>query len=162
VLLVNPGCTGVRIGRGQVLTAKHCLDGRGLGADYGPYTVKYVSWTYDYAVLQGDTAHEAVTLSDAVPGEHVMVVGYPMSIDDQKQHLTYTDGLYTGVETAEHMQRITAYAYYGNSGGGVWNDAGELVGILVEIRPASLGEYGPVPMPAHSYMVPVRLVKGVL
>lgn len=162
VLLKDPGCTGVRIGSGQLLTAKHCLnDEQAVGDDYSGYTVRYIDPVHDFIVMDGDKWLARVSLPNALVGERVYVVGYPQSIDDGEQHLTVTDGVYTGVEH-ESMQRLTSYAYYGNSGGGAWNASGELVGILVEIRPADIGQYGPMPMPAHSYMVPTRLIRGAL
>lgn len=160
--LSDPGCTGVRIGGGKVVTAQHCVEDKyAVGDKYTGLTVEYISDKYDFAVLGGDTAQSPVPLVDAVVGERVYVVGYPVSIDDEEQYLTVTDGVYTGV-VADYMQRITAYAYYGNSGGGAWNSSGELVGILVEIRPVGEGQYGIFPMPAHSYMVPAKLVRDVL
>lgn len=165
VLLNDPGCTGVRIGGGQVLTAKHCIAGEDsslkVGDDYSGYTVSYIDHDHDFIVMVGDRPLDRIRLPNALIGERVYIVGYPQSIDDSEQHATVTDGIFTGVEY-EGMQRVTAYAYYGNSGGGAWNEAGELVGILVEIRPVGVGQYGVVPMPAHSYMVPTRLIRGAL
>lgn len=161
VLLDDPGCTGVRIGDGLVLTAKHCMNGRVVGDIYSNFTVKYVSPAYDFAVMSGDGPTAGVILQDALIGEHLYVVGYPQSVDDLKQYLTVTDGIFAGPSSYD-QERITAYGYYGNSGGGVWNDSGELIGILVTMRP-STATYGPseipVPMPAHSFMVPVRFIR---
>ncbi len=162
VLLNEPGCTGVRIGRGLVLTARHCVEDRYLvGQLYSGYTVSYIDSKLDFIVMTGAAYIEPITMPSVVFGEHVYVLGYPVSVDDGEQHLTITDGIFTGV-VAEGLERITAYAYYGNSGGGVWNDRAELVGILVQMRPAGEGEYGVVPMPAHSYMVPVAAIRSVL
>jgi hypothetical protein len=162
VLLDSPGCTGIRVGGGHIVTAQHCVEGNYLvGELYTGYTVEYISPDYDFAVLAGDEPYMPATLTSAVIGEHVYVVGYPVSIDDNEQQLTVTDGVFTGA-TDGYLERVTAYGYYGNSGGGVWNDAAELVGVLVEIRPALDGWYGTAPMPAHSYMVPVDLVARFL
>jgi hypothetical protein len=163
VLLSEPGCTGVRVGGGLVLTAKHCIEDRyDLNDTYSGFQISHISATRDFIVMAGDTFIKPVALSSALIGEHVYIVGFPMSIDDGAQALTVTDGVFTGREF-EGMERITAYAYYGNSGGGVWNDAGELIGILVEMRPDSAGYHGlPSPHPAYSYMVPVRSIRGAL
>lgn len=161
MLMKDPGCTGVRVGGGLVVTAAHCLNDRVLGDLYTDLKVGYISPHHDFAVLSGDTPVSPVWLVDARIGERLYVVGYPGSIDDDTQPLTVTDGVYTGV-TSGNMERITAFAYYGNSGGGVWSETGALLGIVVEIRPAGDGNYGPVPMPAHSYMVPIRYVRSVL
>ncbi len=163
VLLHDPGCTGVRVGNGEVLTAKHCIKERVTGDAYDAYKVKYISPEYDFAVLSGDTQLPIVLMPDAQLGEHLYVVGYPTDINDGKQHLAVTDGVYVGTEW-RNMQRITAYAYYGNSGGGCWNDAGELLGILVELRltDATTGDKYPVPLQAYTYIVPVRYIRGML
>jgi S1-C subfamily serine protease len=102
-------------------------------------------------------------MSNAVIGEHVYVIGFPGSVDDGKGHLTVTDGVYTGAQDG-YMQRITAFGYYGNSGGGAWNDRGELIGIVVEIRPtdSTYDDSYPVPFPASTYMVPVKYVRDTL
>lgn len=155
VLLEPPGCTGVRIGRGVIVTAKHCVDG-----DLDPrYKITYTSPDHDFALLYGDRKVTEVSLRTAFLGEHLYAVGFPQAIEDAKQHPTVTDGIYTGV-TYSDMQRVTAFGYYGNSGGGVWSDSGELLGILVELRPttATYGTGAPVPFPAYTYMVPIALV----
>jgi S1-C subfamily serine protease len=161
VLLTAPGCTGVRVGSGKVVTAKHCIEGMKLGGRYSGMTIEYIDAKLDYAVLAGDTAIPPVAIRNVLPGERVFVVGYPGSLDDDEQHLTVTDGVFTGV-TSDGLERITAYAYYGNSGGGVWTEDAELAGILVEMRPAVDGAYGVVPYPAHSYMVPISAVVEAL
>ena len=163
VLLKDPGCTGVRIGGGLVVTAKHCMGSRHEGDRHSGMTVGYISPDHDFAVLKGDAPIMSVWLRDAKIGQHVYAIGFPVSIDDGKQHLTVTDGIVAGPADSEDQERITAYAYYGNSGGGVWGDGGEVVGILVEIRPSGTADGGyPVPMPAHSYMVPISFVRDVV
>jgi hypothetical protein len=118
----------------------------------------YIDANHDFVVMSGDTWIESVRLPSALIGEHVYIVGYPMSIDDGAQGLTVTDGVYTG-RSFEDMERVTAYAYYGNSGGGVWADSGDLLGILVQIRPDAYGFNDlPSPHPAYSYMVPTRYI----
>ena len=153
------GCTGVRIGGGKVLSAAHCLeDGMGKGDTYSGLTIEYVHSAFDYIVLTGDKPIERVRMPDAVIGERVYVVGYPVQLDESVQ-LTVTDGVYTGASD-QYMERLTALAYYGNSGGGAWNEAGELVGIVIQIRPTD-GSYGPFPspFPGYTYMVPVDLIR---
>jgi S1-C subfamily serine protease len=161
VLLDNPGCTGILIGRGYVLTAQHCVEGEyGVGDVYSGYTIKYIDPVDDFVVMTGDKARVAVALRDVTLGEHLYIVGYPASIDDGEQYLTITDGIYTGVvltrDTGAQLQRVTAYAYRGNSGGGVWNDWGELIGVHVE------GRYlddNTTRREAHSYMVPIAKIR---
>ncbi len=162
MLLKDPGCTGVRIGGGLVVTAKHCMNERVVGDLYTGLTVGYISPDHDFAVLKGDAPVMAVWMRDARIGDHLYIIGYPQSIDDEKQYLTVTDGVFTGVTDA-NLERVTAYSYYGNSGGGVWDDDGALLGLLVEGRRTSstVGGY-PVFLPAHSYIVPVRFIRSVV
>lgn len=166
VLLEDPGCTGIRIGGGKVLTAKHCMDDHPVGSVYTGFTVEYIDAHSDFAVLSGDAPATWVTMPDASEGERVYVVGYGMDINDGKQRRATTDGVYTGVEIDDSsgvLQRITAFAYYGNSGGGVWNERGDLVGILVQGRFTGATYNGyPVPFPCYQYMVPIRFVREVL
>ena len=59
--------------------------------------------------------------------------------------------------------RITAPAYFGNSGGGVWADDGSLVGIAVAIMTARLpGIPWPLPYPGQTFMVPIENVRPYL
>lgn len=162
LLLDNPACSAVRIGGGKVLTAKHCMEKRVVGDLYGAYKVAYIDADHDFAVLTGDPYSELVTLADAAIGDHVYVVGWPISVDDGKQYLTVTDGVRAGPSVRDE-DRITAPAYYGNSGGGVWNDRGELVGVTVEIRPTS-ATYNdlPAPLVGHTFMVPSRLIRHAI
>ncbi len=163
VKLNGPGCSAVRIGGGRVVTAKHCVGSKRIGDVYSDLVLEYLSPSYDFVILKGDVRLTKVVMSDAIIGEHVYAVGFPGSIDDGKGHLTVTDGVFTGVEDG-YMQRITAFGYYGNSGGGgVWNNRGELVGILVEIRPTDATYDGyTAPFPASTYMVPVKYIRETI
>lgn len=160
ILLKDPGCTGIRVGGGLVVTAAHCVDEMELGADYSGFKLGYVSPDYDFAVMSGDKEIDPVALVDAAIGQHVYVVGYPVSIDDGEQQLTVTDGVFTGAVDG-YMQRLTSGCYYGNSGGGAWSASG-LIGVVVEIRPVADTQYGPLPFPFHCYTVPAKLLRDVM
>lgn len=146
-----------------MLTAKHCMNDRKVGDPDSGFVVGFISPLHDFAVLTGDTEISPVAMVDAIIGEHVYVIGYPESIDDGQQYRTVTDGVYTGV-TYNDMQRVTAFGYYGNSGGGVWNDKGELLGVLVQMRPtdATYHDKYPTPFPAYTYMVKIKYVRKVM
>lgn len=136
VKLQDPGCTAVRIGNGHVLTAKHCVKGGyNVGEVYAGYKVEYIDDVDDFAVLADPAAVAPVKLVVARDGEHLYSVGYPVDGQNQAGKRTITDGVYTGATYQRGLalyKRHTAYTYRGNSGGGIWNDRGELLGIHVE------------------------------
>lgn len=145
------GCTVVDVGKGLVVTAKHCVDHLDRGEDTEAGMLVYISPDYDYAILF-DTArlgHAVVTLRAPAVGEHVYAVGYPMQLGNHKQELTVTDGVVAGPFDDEGNIRFTAPIYFGNSGGGVWGEDGALVGISVN---------GYLEMPGQVFMVPADAV----
>lgn len=157
VLLSDPGCTGIRIGGGLVLTAKHCLHNRVIGDVYSGFAIVDVSPNHDFAIMSGDSAVPGVDIVPAVIGEHLYAVGYPVCFEDGEQYLTVTDGILAGPEN-ENQQRITAPVWHGNSGGGAWNDSGELIGVIVSISVLPTG----FPWPGSAYMVPARYILQAL
>lgn len=164
VFLAKSGCTGVLMGADRLVTAKHCLpDGAKTGDSYEGGELLYVSPAYDFVVVKFPDARSAVRLHSATIGEHIYVVGYPVQLGSGAQVLTVTDGLVAGPVDAEGQARITAPVYFGNSGGGVWSESGELVGIAVSIYAARIDGYQyPLPYLAQSFMVPVSLIEGHL
>lgn len=59
-----------------------------------------------------------------MPSDKVYIVGNPMGLED-----TLSDGRVINIKK-EYMY-VHGYAYFGSSGGGVYNQAGDLVGVLV-------------------------------
>jgi hypothetical protein len=165
VLLRPPGCTGVEVADGVVVTAKHCLnEGAVAGDAFGNSalagTIRYVSPRHDFAVIEYPRLQPGIhkiAIRDYVIGEHVYIVGFPTQLRSGEQELTVTDGLMAGPVDSEGTARTTAEAYFGNSGGGVWGEDGALLGILVSIN-AVPSAYGPMPYPAQTYMVPMKHV----
>lgn len=171
LLLDPPGCTGVEVADGIVVTAKHCLDddavvGNPFGDPAQAGTIKYISSKHDFAVIEYprvfDLVHTYIKMRPYVIGEHVYIVGYPMQLRSRKQELTVTDGLMAGPTDSDGDARTTAEAYFGNSGGGVWGDDGALLGILVSINAAPGLPGAPMPYPAQTYMVPIKYVMKAL
>jgi S1-C subfamily serine protease len=154
-LLMTEGCTAVDIGRGRVLTAKHCVDSPELADEYSVGAVVYRSPERDFAVLYDAERfrHSRARLRVPVLGEHVYAVGFPSQLDKSGQKLTVTDGIIAGPCDAEGSLRFTAPIYYGNSGGGVWADDGSLIGISVS---------GFLTMPGQSYLVSMADILEVL
>lgn len=165
VFLEESGCSAVQVTPLVVATAKHCLpDDAKVGDEYEGGTLTHVSAAHDFALFARPvTAPHWAVMRPAQLGEHVYVVGWPQQVRDGDQQLTVTDGLVAGPVSAGGEARITAPAYYGNSGGGVWADDGSLVGILVSGEIARVDGYRwPVPYLASSYMVPIAHVRAAL
>ena len=88
--------------------------------------------------------HRVAKLADTTPelGEHVNVVGQPVGM-----YWTYAQGnvsayrgkdMVKGHDSEGPWLQVAAPVYYGNSGGGCFNDYGELVGIADWIKDAPL------------------------
>ncbi len=164
VFLSKSGCSAVAMGANRLVTAKHCIpDDAKAGDPYEGGELTYISPSYDFAVVKVPDARLAIAIHTGVIGERVYVVGYPVQLGSEKQELTVTDGLVAGPTDHEGQMRITAPVYFGNSGGGVWSDRGELVGIAVSIYAVHVENYEhSVPYVAQSFMVPVALIEGYL
>jgi hypothetical protein len=87
-------------------------------------------------------AHKVAKLADAVPevGEHVNVVGQPIGM-----YWTYVQGNVSAYRGKDMMKsrpgpwmQVAAPVWFGNSGGGCFNDYGELVGIADWLKDAPL------------------------
>lgn len=154
-LKMEEGCTAVEVGRGWVLTAKHCVDEHSFMDPTSVGKVVYQSLDTDYAILYnpeyGDKAR--VCLRDPRLGEHVYAVGYPTQRLTKEAALTVTDGVVSSVKlTADNEIRTSAPLFFGNSGGGLWANDGCLVGITVAAFMNT----------AENYAVPVGQVPEVV
>jgi S1-C subfamily serine protease len=166
VLLDPPGCTGIEVQDGIVVTAKHCIEdddvvGNPFGDPAAAGKIAWISADHDAVIVEYPRLRreaERVRMRDYVIGEHVFVVGYPVQLRSDKQELTITDGLMAGPVDSEGTARTTAEAYFGNSGGGVWGEDGALLGVLVSINAAPGLPGAPMPYPAQTYMVPIKFV----
>jgi S1-C subfamily serine protease len=142
----SPGiCSGVYIGHGTVLTAKHCtgdefknarvvLDQHGKP---GPAIDAFLEWqspTADIAAyhLTGEINAQSATLSCRAPqiGEPIEVVGNPYGFT-----FVHTTGVVAGVgrttDDADEVP-ISAVITPGNSGGPVYDAYGRILGIITE------------------------------
>lgn len=131
----------------QLLTAWHVVDGMypdtvfiGLIDSQTIKTVKVVKFNkeWDIALLEGTLKESsdgpAVVLSDQDPrlGEDVWVIGHPTGIVGN-----ITRGVVGSILTlasGQRILRIDAAVYYGNSGGGIYNQAGEFVGLVFALE----------------------------
>ncbi len=133
-LHMDEGCTAVNVGRGFVLTAKHCVDQFTFLDATSVGVVMFQAPDRDYAVLfDSDRQYDRrACVRSPVLGEHVYAVGYPTQRATRKAALTVTDGIISTTETDNDGQiRTSAPLFFGNSGGGLWANDGCLVGITV-------------------------------
>ncbi len=134
-------CSGV-LTRGFVLTAAHCVDDKRLPATV-KFSLRQSRDTYEAAVVAFDEeadwavlsplavlpehAEASVSSYDPAAGDRVVTVGHPLGIE-----YFITVGVASGVRTTwGNMDWLITSApiMYGNSGGPVFNEYGEIVGI---------------------------------
>lgn len=129
-------CTGFFIGsNNQIMTAAHCVDGIVMSVavkthDGSRYKAEilYISKTSDVALIKISTTtqYPHFTVAKSVTqGEKVYTLGHPL-----RKVYTLTHGIIANVlekETKKTLVDMTLLP--GNSGGPVYNEKGELVGV---------------------------------
>ena len=122
----------------------------------------------DVAVLsvERDLGISTEDEKDTFVGESVWAVGYPVQLVSRKtKKLSITEGSLAtlkvpasgNVSTEGYYHRVTSQIYFGNSGGGIWNIEGKLVGIA-----SSMYTRGGVPYEGYYYIKPVNEFEIVL
>jgi S1-C subfamily serine protease len=140
-------CSGVWVGPNTVLTAKHCIEDRPivgyetLGDTHDKIpklgVVVAVEEDNDLALLKVDPKtmpeHPVALLGEEVwTGEHVNIVGHTTGY-----WWTYIEGVVSSSELHEmvskgrrpYAMQVSSPAWFGNSGGGAFDDEGKLIGI---------------------------------
>lgn len=140
-------CSAVMIAPERAMTAKHCIDMESpqlnvSGRDY-VITEAYANSVLDLAVLIVPGAPcpcSTIREEPAREGELAMVVGYPYGI---ARVTTYGEvqGRFTNPEDKQEYVLVTAPTAPGNSGGGVFDMQGYLMGIMVANDGAYLSLY---------------------
>jgi len=139
----------------KVLTAGHCVDdGLGQPKEMMDYfngskriacnVVKFDRLN-DLALLDPEVEQKddcaVVSRANVQPGDDIWVVGNGAGIDD-----IMSRGIVAAVDRDNHSgvnnNIIDCTAWYGNSGGGVYNEDLELVGVLIQFGP-QFGGHGP-------------------
>lgn len=132
-----------------IITASHCVVNQdGSRTDSGLFKdgQKIIRWElsdidrfFDVALLRVTENYVPKTFAtlasyNPAAGERVIVIGFGGGKED-----ILSTGIVSMYETESHTGHpVGVYdgtAWYGNSGGGVFNEAGELVGVIVQIGP---------------------------
>lgn len=126
----DASCSGTIIGPHAILTATHCFDGvpikvdgetvriRGRLDDGADHTIIMLDKTYPRWARVGNAPRQA---------QHVYYYGHPGGLIDQ-----YREGRVSG-KSSDHGRIFTLYdinGWFGDSGAGIFNDDGELVGVV--------------------------------
>ncbi|RMF55879.1 MAG: serine protease [Bacteroidetes bacterium] len=105
------------------------------------------STTHDVAVIETDVEADIWTRpSHPYVGMRVWVVGYPVQVLTGEGSLQVTSGRLAVSYGTPELFRVTAEAFFGSSGGPVFDDEARLVGLLVALsRGAGQMEWYAVP-----------------
>lgn len=148
--ILSPFCSGVWIGKKEILTAHHCvklhLEKKIENVNYKTLFDKTAKAKNskilvfdegaDLAILRADPdnldPHPIAVLADeAWDGQHVNIVGHTMGL-----WWSYIDGIISSTRITtddfgkpKMILQISSSIWKGNSGGGAWDDQGRLVGI---------------------------------
>lgn len=177
---IRPHCTGVWISSNEIATAGHCVEDEDRADQVGQKTYYVVESEvkevmddpaaihrgevvafdkdHDLAVIKADLGgmpgHEYADLPDSMPavGEHVYSVGHPRGM-----YWSYAEGTvsaYRGDDSSGigKVVQVNASVWYGNSGGGVFDYQGKLVGICSRLTR----------VPQMNYFVHVDSLKRML
>lgn len=137
VVQLSNGCSGIVLDEHRILTAGHCV-GEELTQDVirdgWVYTTKILvdNDKQDFAILetteQMTGPFAKLATRSTKQDEQVYIVGYPMGMGQIQ-----TTGHFQGFIDNDGVKYAitTAPAAWGNSGGGLFNKDGELIGILV-------------------------------
>lgn len=139
----EPGvsCSAVMIAPERALTAAHCLNMTSPvltieGVDY-PITEGYAASPRDLAILFVPGAPcpcAVVSLYPSEEGDALLAVGYPYGLARVVTYGEFQARIVLEEDGQEYILTTTLGAP-GNSGGGLFNDRGELIGITVKGAP---------------------------
>ena len=143
--------SGIYLGDGYLLTARHATKQPGGGATLDPQEVSVVSSTLREApatlvgvndfldvalyripreLLPHGLSARTFSRTEALPGERVFTVGYPLGWGPAISY-GYVGNSETFLQTVQsRLLQVDLSACSGNSGGGLFNSRGEVVGLI--------------------------------
>lgn len=161
--------SGVYIGSGILLTSAHVVGDEKtvmLKSPDGyvqPATVAWVSEKYDIAAIQpvNPERFKAAPVDCRVPSVGAYAVAYGSPLHDE---FLYLPGVIAGLPVKlgafESVSRATIPVTSGNSGGAVFGDDGDVIGIVAAIAVSDLG--GTPSQTGLAYFVPGNVICGLL
>lgn len=153
---------------GRIATNIHVIRGAteatvvlGNGKEYEAVEVLAIDEEHDLAILRIEARKlKPLPLGDSSkvkPGEHVVAIGHPLGLGT-----TVSDGLVSGVREVAPKQtlvQISAPISPGSSGGPVFNDRGEVIGVSTLM--AASGQNLNFAMPINSLKAMLKTNKGI-
>lgn len=124
-------CSATAVGKRLLLTAEHCLDGTRIVAINGreAYALKIVRDGKDHALVRVTERFNRWARMGQAPeqGERVRWIGQPAGMER-----IYREGSVAGENSGHTL--IDAQAYGGDSGSGLFDERGRVVGVLSGMR----------------------------
>lgn len=166
---IRPHCTGVWVSETEIATAAHCVEDEDRADQTGQKTYYVVESEvkevmddpaaihraevvafdkdHDVALIKADAggmpAHDVAALPSEMPavGEHVYWVGHPRGM-----YWTYAEGTISGYRGDDSsgigkVVQVNGTVWFGNSGGGVFDSSGHLVGICSRLTKVPFMNY---------------------
>ena len=135
-------CSGTAVGRHTLLSASHCFAGEhSLSVDGNPVEViKIITDGADHALVTVSVTFEDVAVRGQLAhvGDHVYYWGNPAGIADM-----YREGYVSGVWVigGKSITLLSANGFFGDSGAGVFDTHGQLIGVVSVMYQTASGGY---------------------
>lgn len=152
-------CSGVVVADGLMLTAAHCYDPELVSVD----EVVKMDREKDLLLVKVPLGCPCAPIAGSTPevDDFLRVVGFPLA--RSVQYLTEGRVQSPSVGEAPHYMAISAPIVFGNSGGGVFNSRGELVGIVSAVAVYASGFDGiPFIVPHMGLVVNLDTIRAFL
>lgn len=177
-----PFCGAVWINRNYLVTAKHCVvnddDEVEIGGtqkfqiynefenhypfsrNYSVYIAEIVAQgaeNEDIALLRSldNVGHDIATIADYIPtqGQIVHHVGHPRALQfTYMKCLVAEERMYQSFGQERHVLHVVGFIWFGSSGGGGFDDDGNLMGIASMLNKA----------PGQSLFIPPKVIRSLL